>query len=232
VENNIIHSENILGIDYFVGDLHGSYNMLMAALDQVAFDSGKDRLFAAGDLIDRGSASLECLRLVQKPWFYSVLGNHEAIFYERLQCEATARKRQQMLLHEQNGGDWAKELSAMEETECLGLIRSIPLRRTIQYRGKSIGLVHAGWRWDWSEPALSSTHAELRREYATWARLDAYGALEAVPGIDVVVSGHQNTRSVETRGNQLWLDTLLEGGYLSILTASQVLEYTISSAAE
>ena len=50
-------------------------------------------------------------------------------------------------LHEQNGGDWARELSAEERNECLRLIESLPHCRTVPFGGKTLGVIHAGWRW-------------------------------------------------------------------------------------
>lgn len=45
----------INGRVFAVGDLHGSYNLLMAKLDEGGFDFEKDLLISVGDLVDRGS---------------------------------------------------------------------------------------------------------------------------------------------------------------------------------
>ena len=65
-----------------LGDLHGHYPALLHLLNTVQFDPTVDRLFSVGELIDRGPDSLACLQLLQQPWFYAVLGNHEAICLE------------------------------------------------------------------------------------------------------------------------------------------------------
>lgn len=70
---------NLHGKDFVVGDIHGCVDLLLRLLNEVNFDTSKDRLFAVGDLIDRGPHSLECLQLSASPWFYSVQGNHEAM---------------------------------------------------------------------------------------------------------------------------------------------------------
>lgn len=69
--------ENIVGKDFIVGDLHGNYDLLIDGLTKVNFDFSNDRLFCVGDLVDKGTQSVECLELLNKDWFYSVAGNHE-----------------------------------------------------------------------------------------------------------------------------------------------------------
>lgn len=67
------------GHDYVIGDLHGCYALLEKLLKQVNFDSRCDRLFSVGDIVDRGESSFKCLKLLSKPWFYAVRGNHEQL---------------------------------------------------------------------------------------------------------------------------------------------------------
>lgn len=70
---------NTKGTDYCVGDIHGNYDRLIAFLHNIGFDTGKDRLFSVGDLVDRGPSSLETVSLLERPWFYVVRGNHEQL---------------------------------------------------------------------------------------------------------------------------------------------------------
>src|SRR5690349_6471755 len=80
-----IHLElprNSKGRDFIVGDLHGVYDLLDQALETVRFDTQCDRLFSVGDLMDRGPYSARALVFLQKPWFFAVAGNHEAMFVE------------------------------------------------------------------------------------------------------------------------------------------------------
>ncbi|MGZ3159300.1 MAG: metallophosphoesterase, partial [Burkholderiaceae bacterium] len=70
---------NLQGKDFVVGDVHGCVDLLLRLLGEVKFDPDHDRLFAVGDLIDRGPYSMESLILSASPWFYSVQGNHEAM---------------------------------------------------------------------------------------------------------------------------------------------------------
>jgi hypothetical protein len=76
--------ENIKGEDYFIGDVHGRYDLLSQVIAKLKAD---DRLFMVGDLIDRGPDSYKVLEILMlqsmkdaTPKVYSVRGNHEAIF--------------------------------------------------------------------------------------------------------------------------------------------------------
>lgn len=69
---------------FVVGDLHGCYDLLVKELEQAKFNRETDLLISVGDLIDRGSQNLECLRLVKEPWFKMVQGNHDQMAIEGL----------------------------------------------------------------------------------------------------------------------------------------------------
>ena len=59
--------QRIYGCDWrniwLVGDLHGCFARLMAALRERKFDPYQDLLLSVGDLIDRGPQSADCLGL-------------------------------------------------------------------------------------------------------------------------------------------------------------------------
>lgn len=64
---------------YAIGDIQGCYHAFQALLSRMQFDPEVDQLWLVGDLINRGSGSLEVLR-----WCYThqknlkvVLGNHD-----------------------------------------------------------------------------------------------------------------------------------------------------------
>jgi serine/threonine protein phosphatase 1 len=75
---------NQRGRDFVVGDLHGHRALLERELERIGFDTGRDRLFSVGDLIDRGPDSLATLALLEEPWFHAVLGNHEMMLLHYL----------------------------------------------------------------------------------------------------------------------------------------------------
>jgi len=64
---------------YAIGDLQGCYHALQDLLKNIQFDPQADKLWLVGDLINRGSGSLEVLRWVyrHRSNVVTVLGNHD-----------------------------------------------------------------------------------------------------------------------------------------------------------
>lgn len=145
---------NTQGRDFVVGDLHGCLQSLNKALDTVGFDKSIDRLFVTGDLIDRGFHSIECLKLIQEDWFYSIMGNHElmmigafwrsfnadAIPVELGYCESSFY---------QNGGKWIIDYldeNGMPDnkiTELLHQASQLPVILTVGEGEQRFNLVHS-----------------------------------------------------------------------------------------
>ena len=65
--------------NYAIGDLQGCYEELQQLLTQIDFDKKKDVLWFCGDLVNRGSDSLNCLLYLHsiKDNCRIVLGNHD-----------------------------------------------------------------------------------------------------------------------------------------------------------
>ncbi|HEX5539376.1 MAG TPA: symmetrical bis(5'-nucleosyl)-tetraphosphatase, partial [Methylophilaceae bacterium] len=64
---------------YAIGDIQGCYHSFRHLLAHINFDAAHDRLWLVGDLINRGSGSLETLRWMHahQAVVTSVLGNHD-----------------------------------------------------------------------------------------------------------------------------------------------------------
>lgn len=70
---------------FIVGDIHGSYDRLMTALDLCKF-SDSDTLYCTGDIGDRGPSVKECIEFLMSLGnrFKSVIGNHDVWAYQYL----------------------------------------------------------------------------------------------------------------------------------------------------
>ncbi len=79
-----------MGNTYAIADLHGRYDLLLAAIDAIEADAGGGTVVFMGDYVDRGPQSREIIdRLMAGPerpgWRWICLkGNHEAMMVETL----------------------------------------------------------------------------------------------------------------------------------------------------
>ena len=134
-----ILKKNMLGTDYFIGDLHGQITSLKRILSAVNFNPDIDRVICTGDLVDRGACSLECLRLTEQSWFYSVVGNHEEFILD--EDNSSPYKRS---IWERNGGKWWFSLTDEEHQECRALIvKNMSFTLSVKLEGYHIGVVHS-----------------------------------------------------------------------------------------
>ena len=218
------HAANTQGRDFFVGDIHGQYDLLMKALNNVAFDRGRDRLFSVGDLIDRGAKSLDCLSLPFEPWFFGVRGNHEVMAYDALFNTAGDewRRRELWMI---NGGTWPQKENLDDVKMVLReAMRHLPYAREVSVGGKRIGIVHAEPPGDWSRLELEDNDAGHERLIWRRSRIKA-GDATLVEGIDAVVVGHSIVGGITVLGNVYYIDTgAFMSGRLTVIEATELLE--------
>ena len=179
---------NAAGRDFVVGDIHGCFDQLRAALNRMRFDPARDRLFTTGDLVDRGPRSEEALEWLGQPWFHSCLGNHEAM---RLGNPDPDELALWLLL---NGGEWWFAGGATAHEQFLAAFARLPYAIEVETARGRVCIVHADVpaQFTWSQflHALVAGDPEAR-EAALWSRLRAAGLLTApVAEIEKVVCGH------------------------------------------
>jgi serine/threonine protein phosphatase 1 len=235
--SNIVqrYDRNLRGRDFVVGDIHGCFDKLRQALDDVDFHPETDRLFSVGDLIDRGPQSIESLDWLANPWFHACLGNHEAMVLQSAHDDVILQGWMWIV-----GGDWWFELDTEARTTYLSAFRQLPMAMEIATTQGRVGIVHADipgtLTWQEFLHALESGD-ETAREIALWSRRRAEGIVKTqVAGIDRVVCGHTITANhqVQLNENVWFIDTGAflfgkQGGHLTLLTLDSLFQHSEAS---
>lgn len=152
---------------YLVGDLQGDLYPLEKLLEYIEFDSKYDFLWAAGDLVNRGTQSVEVLRYFYKNQRYcnSVLGNHDL----HLLTIATG-------IRPANPKDTLDEV--LQASDCEELMLWLRARPLIQQLDDGL-LVHAGipplWDSDTAIACAEEMHQALISNDYRQALIDLYG---------------------------------------------------------
>lgn len=123
---------------YAIGDLQGCYHSFQDLLQRIDFNPSRDRLWLVGDLVNRGTGSLQVLR-----WLYqhracvvTVLGNHD--LHTLVVAEGIAKAHR---------SDTLQQLLAAEDAPLLlTWLRHQPLI----HAEHGYVMVHAGLLPDWS----------------------------------------------------------------------------------
>ena len=122
------------GRDFVAGDIHGCFRTLELALARVGFEPGRDRLFSAGDLVNRGPHSMEASEWLEDGRIEdAVLGNHEAMVLNTLL----------------NGGGrvrtgWMSQLDGTRIERWIGALWRLPVAMTIATAHGDVEIAHAG----------------------------------------------------------------------------------------
>ncbi len=134
---------------YVMGDIQGCYDAFRRLLDKAAFDPDHDRLWLAGDLVNRGPDNLNTLRFIKNlgARALTVLGNHDL---HLLGVDAQARKPGKK--------DTLRDiLKAPDRDELLDWLRQQPLL----HREGPYVLSHAGIPHIWSVAEAADYAAEV-----------------------------------------------------------------------
>ncbi len=233
---------NTAGRDFIVGDIHGTFSVLEAALEAVRFNRATDRLFALGDLVNGGPQSTRVLEFLGKPWFHSIRGENEDILLGLKENEANAATALTISFWRQRKGmQWWSDVVPDFRDEFIDAVRGLPLMITLPTRSGTVGLVHgsipAGASWTdgirCAEQKVMDPYYEAL--YVLWNRnrVDATIPDEDprhhVAGIDRMFIGHTPVEAPKVLSNVVAIDTassrgVTEGtperGYLTIVEAT------------
>jgi serine/threonine protein phosphatase 1 len=200
---------NRTGRDFVVGDLHGMFNSLEVLLDRLSFNPAIDRVFSVGDLIDRGEQSDRVGEFLNKPWFTSVMGNHESMLLD-------ARVSQYSLHNwiKYNGGAWWKKLSKKEQDKIYQSISKLPYLLEIKTAIGNVGVAHADLPVDksWSDIVRAVSTDDEMKNHILWSRhrhkkIRSTHTTSPIKGISLAVMGHTPYKNVLHRENIFYIDT-------------------------
>ncbi len=207
---------NTRGRDYAVGDIHGYFSLLADSLRSIGFDETRDRLFAMGDMVDRGPESAQVLDWLKKPWFHAIRGNHEEMVRMAMTEGGEAAH-----FHRTHGGEWFDALSPNERERIVPVLQDLPLAIEVATANGPVGLIHADLPMDDWQPVRDGTLSPGDVAYCLWSP-DRFRRQYAgiVKNIRAVVHGHIKVERVTVLGNAYFIDTkggAAQGGCMTFL---------------
>ncbi|WP_459865265.1 metallophosphoesterase [Endothiovibrio diazotrophicus] len=204
-------TRNDTGRDFVVGDLHGEFSRLEERLGELAFDTGRDRLFSVGDLVNRGPYSERVVEWLDRPWFHPVMGNHEEML---------------LVSHlkgiDRNGGSemeayrWWIDGSLELREACASRMAKLPVAIEVETAEGPVGVIHAavadGLDWEGFLQRVAAGDERTCRE-ALWG----FSSCLPVAGLRWLFCGHAIVPAPTRIGNLRFIDTgAYEGGPLTV----------------
>jgi len=152
---------------YAIGDLQGCFLSLQALLQKIDFKRSSDRLWFVGDLVNRGTGSLECLRFVRElgPDSVVVLGNHDLHLLALAEgfCKA---------------GEHDTLQDVLTAPDCEDLLFWLRRQKMLHIEG-AYAMVHAGllpaWTWQLAQSLALEVETALRGPRYRQLLQDMYG---------------------------------------------------------
>jgi serine/threonine protein phosphatase 1 len=188
----------------------------MDALSELDFDYTIDKVISVGDIVDRGPQSLQCVSLLDEPWFYCVMGNHEDMIHMGYALY-------------QNGAQWCGELSDTESQFVLDHFNALPDAIVVDDR---IAVTHAAMPPRFFNQNQKDFNLEehfygyeidrrLTDEvFIYWDRTEIFDD-SVMPHFDLTVHGHTKLKEPRLVKNRLYIDTGLASGN-SVLSVFEV----------
>lgn len=143
--------------NYVVGDIQGCFDPLARLLAKVGFEPGRDTLWSVGDMVNRGTQSLQTLQLLYHlgSSFTAVLGNHDLHFLA-VKSKAKPDGKTKML---------RELLDAPDSKKLADWLQQMPLawqQRVSTHAGeREVLMVHAGIAPGWSSAKTLALAAEV-----------------------------------------------------------------------
>lgn len=220
-------SRNPLGRDIAVGDIHGHFTRLQAALEAAGFDPAVDRLFSVGDLVDRGPENEDAIAWLSQPWFHAVRGNHDDYVVRFDTCNIN-----QWIFY---GGSWFFDMPHKQQRNHQTLFTDMPIAIEVETTEGVVGIVHADCVFrTWAdmkgelETPESDERLRLVEKACMWSRTRFQEQNKrTIPDVRAVVVGHTPISSPLILGNVHHIDTggwLQDGsGYFTLLDLETLL---------
>jgi serine/threonine protein phosphatase 1 len=218
---------NVKGHDYAVGDIHGGFEFLEAALKKMGFNRAVDRLFSLGDLVDRGPQSHQVLEWLAHPWFHAICGNHDFMAWR-----SALDQPYLPVTHANHGGEW---LAALPKTQQIAIgerLRDLPIAAQVHTPDGLVGLVHADCPFDdWHHMQQPLSRRNI--DSCLWSverHSHQYNGI--VKGVRAVIQGHLTLRSPKKMGNVYYIDTngwLANQGHFTFLDLHTLKAQSVAS---
>lgn len=208
---------NRQGRDFVVGDIHGCFHVLTAALGKLRFDVNTDRLFSAGDLVNRGPYSEQVVQWLDLPWFHPVRGNHEEIAHNSMRGIPDYGLK---------CGDWISKLSKEDMYKLYEKLDRLPFAMEVAVSNtERVGILHGDILhvdWDMFLQDLVSDGPDSKlAEKTVWGRSRYKHPNKLclpVNGVRGVYVGHTVVDEPVMIGNVVYIDTgCVYGGHLTIV---------------
>jgi len=208
---------------FVVGDIHGRLEMFERLLKSADYDPENDIVYAVGDMIDRGSFSVEVLEFFDMEKAFSIRGNHEVM----------ATSEDWYVVWMNNGGIQtldSMKANAVDLKWLHAMIERLPYIIDVGEDGEehAFRIVHAEIPPGWDEQTFqfvldsSENDDDSRFAHCLWARTTIEQARQNVANMkpshyDItfhpersgrnIFVGHTPIRSVMKVGDMTYLDT-------------------------
>ena len=160
----------------------------------VLFSSQSDRLFSVGDLIDRGPESSRCLRFLQQPYTFAVLGNHEANLLELYEHDLAPSEDVLEWYARTFDVKWWLGVAEDVRLEILAELRKLPLVIEVETPRGLIGLVHGdvlvGMTWQQFTQAIEAGDKQVEMTALEGRDRIQSKSPKVVEGVGRVYVGH------------------------------------------